>query len=361
MKKILLAMAFLFGCTTVSFAQTTFIATLQHEGEFTHYYGAGALTSAYKAAVDGDIITLSPGTFSSPGTINKSITLRGAGIEADQKTHISGDLTICSTDSLMNIVVEGIRISNTTYVQNNASGTGQGTIKFIKNAFGGLTANAAANYSTEKGPTVRLFNNGIYDMYFDSNSHPDFMFYNCYVQDPYCSSSNFTETTTTFVNCVINWRRDYYGWTETNCRYYRTSETYFLNFFNCIFVWNAPIYNNYCSIQTLPNTATCYNCLSINDNALFNNLVSGGNNKTASNVSNIFVTYANAHNVGETFELTDAAKETYIGTDGTQIGMQGGFYPYNTVVQYPIITTFNTDSQTNKEGILNVEIEVDGK
>ena len=57
MKKIIFAMAVLFGCAMESNAQTNFIATLQHEGEFTHYYGAGALTEAYNAADTNDIIT----------------------------------------------------------------------------------------------------------------------------------------------------------------------------------------------------------------------------------------------------------------------------------------------------------------
>lgn len=138
MRKLFFAMVAFIGCVAVCFAQTSFIATLQHEGEFTHYYGAGALSSAYSAAVDGDIITLSPATFTSPGTIDKGITLRGAGVEAIEKTYISGNVRFHSTDSTRVTTVEGIKFSGRTYVYNNASGksqgqsTGQGTIKFIK-------------------------------------------------------------------------------------------------------------------------------------------------------------------------------------------------------------------------------------
>ena len=59
--------------------------------------------------------------------------------------------------------------------------------------------------------------------------------------------------------------------------------------------------------------------------------------------------------------MTEEAKNTYIGTDGTQVGMYGGNYPYNTKVQYPIITSFGSDVQTSKEGILNINVEVDGQ
>lgn len=361
MRKIFYAMAVLFGCNTVSFAQTSFIATLQHGGEFTHYYGAGALTTAYNAAENGDIITLSPGTFTSPGTINKGITLRGTGVEATEKTYISGGTTFLSTDSTMVTTVEGIRFNAATNIENNATGAGQGTIKLIKSIFRELLATVAGTYSTDRGPTVRVYNCGIYSwMRFDRNSHPDFLFYDCYVEAPYVSSSSgFGETTTTFVNCVINWAYGYFRYDSHDSHVVASEYAHYLNFFNCIFNWTGD-YSGADTHYLLPNTATCYNCLSINKSTLFNNLVSGGNNWTTGSAADVFATYANTHKEGETFELTDAAKEAYIGTDGTQIGMQGGNYPYTTTVQYPIVTKFNADSQTDKAGMLNIEVEVDG-
>ena len=358
MRKIFYAMAVLFGCNTVSFAQTSFIATLQHGGEFTHYYGAGALTTAYNAAENGDIITLSPGTFTSPGTINKGITLRGTGVEATEKTYISGGTTFLSTDSTMVTTVEGIRFNAATSIQNNSTGTGQGTIKLIKNIFKVLSATVAGTYSTDRGPTVRVYNCGIHQhLSFDGNSHPDFLFYNSFVEQPYISSNGFSETTTTFVNCVIRWTSEDFNSGSYNRP--ASALAFYLNFFNCIFNWTGD-YGGTNTSYLLPNTATCYNCLSINKSTLFNNLVSAGNNWTTGSAADVFATYTNTHKEGETFELTDAAKEAYIGTDGTQIGMQGGNYPYTTTVQYPIVTKFNADSQTDKAGMLNIEVEVDG-
>ena len=75
----------------------------------------------------------------------------------------------------------------------------------------------------------------------------------------------------------------------------------------------------------------------------------------------MFKTYRTDYSAGEKFELTDAAKAAYLGTDGTQMGMQGGNYLFNTKVQYPVVTTFNSDAQTNKQGKLNIEIGVDGE
>lgn len=346
MKKILFAMTVLFSCSIVSVAQTNFIATLQHEGEFTHYYGAGALSSAYNAATEGDIITLSPGTFTWSGTFNKGITLRGAGVEATEKTYISNEVNFASTDETMVTIVEGIKFNSRTYVRNNSSGNGQGTIKFIKCTFNNMLADYDNSYSTDRGPAVRLYNCSIYsEMRFQQNSYPDFLFYNCYVEQPLCEPS-ISEIRTFFVNCVIRWRS-------------YANNAHRLHFYNCVFNW-TPSYNGNAN-DPLPSTATCYNCLSINKSTLFNNIVSGGNNKTVGSATDVFVTYTDTPAEGETFELTDAAKEAYVGTDGTQIGMQGGNYPYTTTVRYPVVTKLSAEPQTNKEGILNIEVEVDGK
>ena len=348
MKKVLFAMATFFGCAISSVAQTSFIATLQHADEFTHYYGAGALQSAYNAAETGDIITLSPGTFTFSGGFDKAITLRGAGVESIDKTYISSSITFLSSDETKITTVEGIKFSAKTYIQNN-SGESQGTIKFIKNTFNEIEATKAGTSSTVKGPAVRFYNCAIYaNLFFNSQTFPDFLLYNCYVENP--SSDNSSETTTALVNCVIRW-------SIYNIAQYAK----YLNFYNCIFNWTYSSYAGDNVSYLLPNTATCYNCLSINKSKLFNNLVSGGNNQTVSSASDVFKTYRTNQNEGETFELTDAAKAAYIGTDGKEIGVQGGNYPYTTTVQYPVITTFNSESQTTKEGILSVEVKVDGK
>lgn len=60
----------------------------------------------------------------------------------------------------------------------------------------------------------------------------------------------------------------------------------------------------------------------------------------------------------ETFELTDEAKTIYLGTDGTEIGLYGGQYPYDTTPRYPVITKMNVAKQTTTDDKLSVDIEV---
>lgn len=339
MKKNLFFFAALLCSFNVANAQVNFIATLQHGNTTTQYYGGGAFVSAYNTAEDGDVITLSPGTFSSPGNFTKGITLRGAGIDAAQKTFISGETHFYSDDAAKTTTVEGIVFSSGTYIYNNKNDQSHGKINFIKDRMSIYVRQQ--NNPTETGPVVRIYNSICNHIEFASNSHPDFIFYNCFINNP--NSSLSTTTTSAFVNCVIR-HSSYYA-----------QYAHYLNFHNCIFN------NTYTYTQSLPNTATCFNCLSIKNSSLFSNLVSGSNNKTVGTTAEVFKTYTGDYQYGETFELTDEARINYLGTDGKQRGMQGGNYPYNSTVQYPIITKFESATETTKGGKLNIDIQVDGK
>lgn len=90
MKKFLLLIAA--SATLVCGAQSyTSVpsATLEHNGEVTVYYGAAAFAAAYQAAADTlDVIYLSAGEFNNPGVIQKSITVYGVGFETDPATSV---------------------------------------------------------------------------------------------------------------------------------------------------------------------------------------------------------------------------------------------------------------------------------
>ena len=60
-------------------AQSSLVATLNHEGNISAYYGINALSEAHSAAVNGDIISLSSGSFTACN-LYKAITIRGAGM-----------------------------------------------------------------------------------------------------------------------------------------------------------------------------------------------------------------------------------------------------------------------------------------
>lgn len=355
MKKLFLSMVALI-VATLGYAQITFVATLQHEGQFTIFYGSSGLQQAYNAAIDGDTITLSGGNFSFSGSFEKGITLRGTGYEADLPTVVSSEMNFRSKNDALTATIEGIQFSKNTHIYNTASDEGQGKITFLKCFFNSsVYAYGESPYSTERGPITRFTNCILREqMYFSSSSYPYFTFANCYVHHPICEreiSSNLTA----FENCIISYRCNTSGTVSSN---YSSSaqSAYYLNFYNSIIVFDAN--PNYAS---LPSSATASNCLCTGTSRTecFQNLYNNGSNRYVSDISQVFKSYVAGYTKGDTFELTDNAAATYLGTDGTQIGMQGGHAPYTPIVQYPIITTLKADDHTTKEGILNVEVGID--
>jgi len=99
------------------------------------------------------------------------------------------------------------------------------------------------------------------------------------------------------------------------------------------------------------------NCVSIENNIIFDNLVNISN-CSFSTYGEMFKSFTGSYSDNQTFELTDAAKTKYLGTDGTEVGMHGGALPYDTTPSYPQITKMNVASKTTADGKLSVEIEV---
>lgn len=83
----LLVLALLTG--TLAQAQTSLMATLNHEGTISTFYGARALQQAHQAAASGDVITLSSGTFQAEN-ITKAVTVRGAGMDVTSANGLYG-------------------------------------------------------------------------------------------------------------------------------------------------------------------------------------------------------------------------------------------------------------------------------
>lgn len=104
--------------TKNALAQTQ-VATLQHGDDISVFYGSNAFVEAHTAAADGDIVTLSGGSFSST-TITKAITLRGAGVVSDtvaqtNPTIFAGDVTFNVANDSVPLNVEGIMFNGNAY------------------------------------------------------------------------------------------------------------------------------------------------------------------------------------------------------------------------------------------------------
>lgn len=294
-------------CCVSATAQVVFVATLQHEGTTTQYYGQDALTSAYKAAVDGDVITLSDGTFTwRAGDFNKSITLRGAGINGENRTIVSGEFSLTTRNNEVTTHFEGIRFHNTITILNESAKYQKGKIEFIKCLCQHI-ATYAYETSTKDSPKVYFYNSILGSLYMGNNgwpsqTFPKYFINNSYIQNLHANSS-IGNNTSVFDHCVIEFDS------------YKGYECPYLNFTNSIFVWNYYSYGGSSDTNyILPNTATASNCLSINKGKLFQNLLVSKNNMTATSATDVFKSFNTKGWDGiETFELTEEAKTKYLG------------------------------------------------
>ena len=319
-------------------AQSSVIATLFHDGDIKTFYGTGALRSAHAAAVHGDVITLSSGSFTATD-IKKAVTLRGAGMEYDsisvtEPTIISGDFSIqIASDSTLqnnNLVMEGI--------YHNADGviTVNGSLanpQFVKCRLYMIRCSSSEMYYANFINCVIARQVYFYD-------YGSATFVNCYVNDLYQYNSRSSHE---FQNCVVK-------------------DDNFFNVHNTVFR-NCFLYAASTTNCNLPTFSPAYNCVGYTDSTtggIFTNQSNTTNTKVSS-LSDVFKTWTGsslANFKAERLELTDAAKTKYLGSDGTQIGIYGGSIPFDPRPSNPQITKLNVASKSTADGKLSVDIEV---
>jgi len=345
MKKILMTLAVaVLGMTTAQ-AQSSVIALLSHEGNVTTYNGATALQNAHEAAVNGDVITLSSGTFHSVD-ITKGVTVRGAGMLPDtlmgtEPTVVSGNFTFNMSEAGDSAATsfEGIQFNCEKISANYANNVtfNKCIIRSLgyENNYGNSTMNNLTFIHCRIWGEIAIGNNG------------NAICRNCYVNNPSgynASSSNFD-----FSNCLIHS-------TITNKLY-----TSILK--DCILIdVVASGYGG--NSYRLPSS----NTVSYTLGSAFSNAGNPFGNITTStcwtfeqtDVATIFKTYTGNYDNYETFELTDEAAAQYIGSDGTQVGMYGGSTPYTPTpsISGLQVTKFQVAPKSDSEGKLSIDIEV---
>lgn len=322
MKKLFLLLTVVMAFAFCAKAQISTVATLSHEGQVSVFYSADALKEAYNAAVNGDVITLSSGNFNSPDDIKKNITIRGAGMMFDDNMSVvSGNLNLKTNeanDSIHQFTAEGIYFTGTVSI-NNTTNPILAKCKF--KCLRGVTS----YYSSERIKHVNIFHSIIDDC---SIYDGDYIISNSYLKTN-CMSGNMNVQ-----NCVIE----------------RPSNDDSLSFYglmsNSVLIYNLYINTDFAVVR---------NCICVGSGSDF--FTSDGqciayDNKILSEDTEIFKEGTT------TYELTDANKAAWIGSDGTEIGMHGGLFPFTTQLSNPQITKFEVAPKTDSEGKLSVNIEV---
>ena len=331
---------------TVAFCQTNaqqqLFATLNHNDTITAYYVAVDLQQAHDAAVKGDVITLSSGTFNNV-VITKAITIRGAGMFTNTETGtlptIINGASInnpaiggsTSRDSVHHLSIEGVHFKTTNSVAVVIGNISSGAIKLYDAHF------LKCRFSHFSAPYDK-FSDGVFvNCIFDFiHSIPSSRFTNCIIL-----SEN------TGQNCINNS-------TLLNCYVTTTTSCYSSNiYYNCI------VYSNNSNATGNLSSIKSYNCIGImsNGNSLFATPILNDCHNMNS-LSSVFKTFNGTYNDGETFELQDSIANNYRSTDSTQIGIYGGIVPYDPKVGNPKIRRCNVGVRSTADGKLNVDIEV---
>lgn len=325
MKKfIVLFVALVAMFATTAKAQSSLLATLNHEGTISTFYGSNALIQAHAAAADGDVITLSSGTFQSVN-IKKAVTLRGAGMVLDAATQteptvLANEFTIDIPDeTTQRLTIEGI------YTNQKVTINKLKNAMFLKDRFSRIYIDSSQSYGK------------------------DLTFIHCRMTDQYVGK-NDSNNSAVFLNCLIN-STDIVGmnYIFTNCLFLgkKTTHCYNSEYKNCI------ILNSY----STESTSTYYNNLYCN--------YSGSNSFNVTNNTNVEVAKDNeaiknlfGYSDDNEYKLTEAAKALIKGTDGTEVGIYGGNLPYAPTPTNPQISKFNVAAKTTADGKLSVDIEV---
>ena len=342
MKKLFLSLVAMMA-VSISYAQSSLVATLSHGDEITMYYGIYALRDAHNAAQSGDVINLSGGAFQAVN-ITKAVTLRGIGIDDASPTYISGNFAInIPSDDTNRLSFEGIRCTETITMKGTFNGP-----YFIKSQF------YAFNYDYYNAPTIKnvLFVNCKITSSYELRGTSTVQFVNSFVR----SFHNNSESTASasFVNCLIM-PHPYWGETYNSSnvdRNYRPDYISSSQLFNCVVYARIDE-----QIYQLPLSTIATNCVAIGFKDLFGVQAANSNNNTAT-FSQLFKDFTGIYSDSQTFELTEEAKTQFLGTDGTEVGIHGGLLPYNSKPSYPQITKMNVANKTTADGKLSVEIEV---
>ena len=307
------------------------VATLYHDGDVTQFYGSNALQDAHAAAVSGDIITLNSGIFNAC-TITKGITLRGACMSTTPEMEEQG---------MRNTIIQ-----NTMHIQ--VPSTETQTLKF---------------------EDLQIYNY----LYVDSVPHISFtrVLASQHICT-YAAINNFDAAQCSFysVNSTSNDAATVYSFVNSAIAFTNYSLPYHVNADHCVIgcinassgaydgVFKNCIFTYYNGTSTsLPAGCAANYCVAIS-RSMFSRCTAL-ECKTASMAELFNYNYnTNSYYGCFTNPLTEEASATYLGSDGTQVGIYGGILPFTMMPYNPVVTTCDIAGKTTVDGKLKVQIEV---
>ena len=317
------------------------MATLQHGDEVSVYYGKTALEEAYTAAADsGDVVTLSAGRFTFSGYMQKSLTIVGNGFLSDMEngvfpTVITDALTFKPRDIVDDdgetvkeaVKVDGVRLEGLV-LESDLSFTSSGIIRNVEIVKCKLQAllNVTVNMENFVLRQSACLNTVYFNRYGSQYNHQNFYIVGSYV------------------NYVVDARE--------HSTILMDHSIYNSDMMDNITVSNSILRSYYVGGGTVNN------CIFIEQNP--SDLVGAGNWVNCK-YAGIFEESMNdlAWDGVKTFKLK--YPEEYVGTDGTQVGLYGGPYPYNPTPSIPQIKESHIDTTVAADGKLKVSVTVEAQ
>ncbi len=303
--------------------------------------GNTALATAYDIAQNGDTLYISGGSYIPPAVFDKQLTVFGAGHYVDStlatgKTFINGNVVMSENADLF--YIEGVEITGNFSVSTNHSVNNM-VIKRCKingtfNVLGNLS-NPSSNLSLIGNVLISRLNLENIQSSMLSNNIISNTFQN--------SNGNLISN-----NIVLG----YIGSSSMDYLFYGNNNT--LN--NNIFIWegyvanvngSGNIFNNNLYVEPTPNygiaATSIGNFTGIPQSAIF------------VNQTGAIFSYSHDYNL--------QLPASYLGTDGTQVGIYGGAFPYKegAVPLNPHIQIKNIAPTTDSNGNLQIQIQVEAQ
>ncbi len=352
---------------TIAFSQQlhlTQFATLNHNDTVTAYYGPDAFVSAHSAAVHGDIITLSSGSFESPFQISKAITIRGAGMmknineNRSEVTQVDNNFYIDVPDNQdYQLTIEGVYFTGCIIYRTAYNP------QFHKCRFSTIRRAAYVLNPDDENVVLFLpvFNNCIIGEWDGSSKITNPIFINSVILS---CMQGWSRAVLLSERYIYEPGRGYYQYYDYECT--QSYDTYF----NCIVNISPSHTNNkrniinsitYSTSTSIGDGNNVYNTLGITDSTDFYSISNNHDNHNVNGFESIFKTFRGTYTEGEMFELTDEAAATYLGSDGTQVGIYGGSAVFNPKATDMRIRKYSVGFYSDGNGQLKITTELENE
>jgi len=302
------------------------------------FNGSNAFINAHNAASSGDTIYLSGHTFTPPASFDKQLMIFGAGHYVDStlatgKTFINGNVTLNENADLF--YLEGVEITGNFTISTNHS-VNNVIIKRCKingtfNALGDLS-NPTSNLSLIGNVLMNRLN---------LENIQNSLLSNNIISNTFQGSNGNMISNNIIMGFIWGSTMDYLFFGSNNTL---TNNIILWEGYNANVNGSGNIFNNNLYVEPTPDY--------------------GATATSIGNYTGILQTTIFVNQTGNTFDYAHdyhlQAPTTYLGTDGTEVGIYGGTFPYKegAVPHNPHIQLKNIAPTTNANGDLQIQIQV---